>query len=165
MGESLARQNNALSTTEKASSSDLVLAKMLDLAGQVMGREVHPGEIRLWSETFKDVNPKTLEVAFRNYLKLGKFFPKPGDIWEQIENIRGAMASANNAPFHRSEIEREQDTPEWQAASTRARQTLARIAGKGFPAESNGREKIKQQYEAIKAKRNTSSPPDTSDRG
>lgn len=91
--DKLAKQQTGLTVTAPLSSQDLVLGKMLDLSAQLMAREVIPGEIRLWSETFKGTNPATLELAFRDYLKTAKFFPKPGDITERIEFVREKMRS------------------------------------------------------------------------
>jgi hypothetical protein len=149
---SLARQSSELTTTQTQSSQDLVLSKMLLLSAQVAGREILPGEVRLWSETFKRTNPATLELAFRNYLKTAKFFPKPGDIWDCIEQIRGAV-SDNREQVNRLEIEREQESAEWQAVSLKARQRLAQIADGAFLPARNSRAKIKAQAEQIAQKR------------
>jgi hypothetical protein len=83
---------------------------------------------------------------------MGKFFPKPGDIWERIENIRGAITEQRE-PVHRSEIEQEQESPEWQKASLRARLTLAKMAEGVFNPKRNTRKQLKQQAAELMKKR------------
>lgn len=128
---SLEKSRNGLSKTGKPSSQDLVLARMLDLAAQVMRQEVMPGEVRFWSETFSKENPEMLEWAFREYLRGAEFFPKPSQIAALIERKRAAMVPHHTKPLpSREETDREQATPEWEEWSKKARETLARIAGK-----------------------------------
>jgi len=85
-----------LRETEKPSSPDLVLARMLDLAAQITRQEVQPGEIRFWSETFQNERPQLLEWAFREYLKTAQFFPKPGDIDKLLKDIKLELAQGDS---------------------------------------------------------------------
>lgn len=125
-----AHTQNGLSVTEKLSSQDLVLMRMLDLAAQITRQEVMPGEIRFWSETFRKECPEMLEWAFSEYLRTAQFFPKPGDIEALLERRRAAVLN-HYKPIDRAAVATEQATPEWEEVTRQARETLARIAGKG----------------------------------
>jgi hypothetical protein len=125
--EKLVKQSNALSATGKSSSQQhVVLLRMLDLASQIAGKELMPAESRFWLESFQNERPEMLEWAFHEYLRAAKFFPKPGDITELIEQKRSSQAAALPAykPIDREATDREQATPEWQALSEKCRKVL-----------------------------------------
>jgi hypothetical protein len=81
---------------------------------------------------FKDETEEMLEWAFCEYLKTAKFFPRPSDIRGLIvaKSASAAAQAREYKPINRTDVEREQDTPEWEAASAAARAVLAKIAGK-----------------------------------
>jgi hypothetical protein len=110
----------------------LTLPRLLDLAAQLMKVEIAPAEARFWSEMFRNESPEMLEWAFREYLRTAKFFPKPADITLLIADRKTAIRAMRQEyrPIDREALLREQESPEWQAASAEARALLARIAGR-----------------------------------
>lgn len=81
---------------------------------------------------FQDESPVMIEWAFRDYLRVDKYFPRPSDIALRIAERKAEMrAKAHQYKrIDREAVMREQETPEWQAASDAARAALARIVGK-----------------------------------
>lgn len=77
-------------------------------------QEVLPGEVRVWSETFKTERPEMIESGFMEYFKEGKFFPKPADIRATIALMRGAIVS-NFVSVDQEALAMEKSTPEYQA--------------------------------------------------
>lgn len=68
------------------------LAKKLDEAARVFKAEILKGDLRLWLKVFDGERPEIVDQGFTEYLKVGKFMPKPGDIQEQIRIIRQSFA-------------------------------------------------------------------------
>jgi hypothetical protein len=111
--QELAKRRSEYLGTAQPSSRDLVIAQMLDLAGQIHRQEVLPSEVKFWSEAFKNEKPESLAWAFREHLRTGKFFPKPADITELLERRRLAFRSTF-VPVDRKRTEEEQSTPEFK---------------------------------------------------
>lgn len=76
---------NKLAKAEKPSLLDSVLARNLDRVMQVYKTEPLTGEVRVWKTSLRDENPNTIDWAFEEYFRIGKFPPKPADIYEIIK--------------------------------------------------------------------------------
>lgn len=128
--QEIAKRRSEYLGTGQPSSKDSVIARMLDLAGQIHRQDVTAAEVRFWSEEFKNEKPVVLEWAFREHLRTGKFFPKPGDITDLIERRRLALRANTYTPIDRAATDAEQADPEWEEIAKQARAKWAEICGK-----------------------------------
>lgn len=136
VGEILKRSRDLL-TAEKPSSKtlDLALGKLLIETAKIYKTETLPGELRLWANLLHGENPQMLEYAFHEHFKASEFPPRPADILNLIRIKRESKFEGTYIPVNKKALEREQSTPEWKESNLKARQTLARIAGKPEPTE------------------------------
>jgi len=86
--------------------------------------------MKVWLDCFQSEKAETLQAAFSDYFKAGKFFPKPADIAELIALRRESSKVKDYQPIDAERTKQEQSTPEWQESSKRARELLAKLAGK-----------------------------------
>jgi hypothetical protein len=82
--QEIQKLSSELEVTPQLSPQDLVLGEMLLLCATMQGRDLLPGETRQWGLMFGKVKPEQLEWAFREHLRISKFFPRPADITELI---------------------------------------------------------------------------------
>ena len=93
----LAKQQSAQTAIVKSSpkaSVAVTVVQMLDLAATVTGyKDLTQQESDLWLELLEPYPAKTIEFAFKKYLTVSTFFPKPADILPiviaRIEDERG----------------------------------------------------------------------------
>jgi hypothetical protein len=78
---------------DSASADDLI-REWLFRFGVNFEKDVVP-VLPLWLETFREMDPKTLESLFRKALMTCKFFPRVADILEPINNTKLSLASAD----------------------------------------------------------------------
>lgn len=83
-----AEPSNESLTIKRPSSLDLILARNLDRVSQIYRTELLPGEVRVWQKALWGVKAETVERAFAEYFQVGKFPPKPVDIYEIIKRYR-----------------------------------------------------------------------------
>jgi len=100
--------------------------------------------MKVWLDCFQSEKPETLQAAFSEYFKAGKFFPKPADIAEIINRKRAKDRVPDYEPIDRAETEKEQSTPEWEKLSEKARKLWCQIAGGQFSPPSLTNKKIRQ---------------------
>lgn len=130
MDANLQKQSSELSTAARTSSLHLEISRLLEQAAQVYQSEILPGQMRVWLKCFQNENPDRVRESFDEYFISGKFFPKPADIYEILLRQRQARAIPTYKPIDRERTRLEQSTPEWEASSRKARELLAKIAGK-----------------------------------
>lgn len=109
----LARQKNELAKTAAPSSLDLVLAKSLDTVSQIYKTELMPGEVRVWQSSLAEERPETVVWAFAEYVKTGKFPPKPADIMEIIREHKECVL---HEFYERVSTEERERLAEWKAS-------------------------------------------------
>lgn len=86
--------------------------------------------MKVWLDCFKEEKAETLQAAFSEYFKTGTFFPKPADISGIIAQKRIAARVNDYKRIDAERTKQEQATPEWEASSKKARELLAKLAGK-----------------------------------
>ena len=132
MGTEIVKQSNALSTTEQQSSK--VLAEMLMLCAQMQGRDLLPGEIRVWQREFTEVRPEKLEWCFRKHLTQSQFFPKPADITVLMGEYSQQFSPSNQYrrpdPKEVSALEAHKQTPEYKQAQKELEEAWVKMGGK-----------------------------------
>lgn len=115
MENSLQRTKNELSTTEKPSWK-LFLAKKLQLAATVMGKELTTPEVKLWEQVLQGCSEAELDHGFKCFFSSDEAkykFPVPGQIREQILIWRADKRRASE----------EQWTQDYLAENRKARET------------------------------------------
>lgn len=80
---------------EVETPSQRSLAECLDRTRRLFSRELSVEEVGIWKKLLESFPSKGIEQAFENYQREGKFFPKPKDIIERIEDWK----AANRMPF------------------------------------------------------------------
>ena len=153
MAENLQKQSRELSTVGGISASRLAISRLLDQAAQVYQSEILPGQMKVWLDCFQSEKPETLQAAFSEYFKAGKFFPKPADIAELIALGRESSKVKDYQPIDAERTKQEQETKEWQQASEQARRMLAKLAGRTFDPVTNSKEKLKAQAQQLSEQR------------
>jgi len=123
----LAKSNSALTTTEKQSSRDLVLARMLDLVSQIYGGERFPGEVRVWQRCLREKSPEVIEGAFLVYFERGKFPPKPADIMELVRLHEETVRYDVYQPCDATERDQAQASRQEYFDSAEYKQLIARL--------------------------------------
>ena len=58
------------------------------------GKDLEPTDFSFWWYALRDSNPDKIKQALKDYIKVGKFAPRPKDVLELIEN--------NNRPAERA---------------------------------------------------------------
>lgn len=87
--------STGLNQTQPA-SWQVCLAEMLELAGQIYGREILPGEARIWQELLKGKSARAIEEGFQRHFSVSKFFPRPADILEVMAERAETAYVENN---------------------------------------------------------------------
>jgi len=105
MSQELEKINSELTVTEKLSSLDSVLLRRMDEVSQIYKTEMLPGEIRVWQKTLDGELPQTVDWAFGQYFKIGKFPPKPVDIFTLVLERRESAPYPDYQPMTDEEYE------------------------------------------------------------
>lgn len=117
---------------------------------------------KLTDKQAHDYMVRAIKLAKAQDIKIDRFWFQGGE----YTNIRPSRREVReDFRIDRAKTEQEQETEEWLLSSMRARQVLADIAAGKYQPKRNSREQIKQQAQELKAKRNTSPPPATSENG
>jgi hypothetical protein len=66
---------------------------------------MQPGEIRVWQRALTGRSPEVIEWAFSEYFKIGKFPPKPADIFTLIAERGEKQQYADYQPMTMDEYE------------------------------------------------------------
>lgn len=68
--------------TPKSLSSTAL--RSLEALGELFGKELSPTDLRIWSGIFQQYSDVAIDWACANWMRNGKFFPKPSEILELI---------------------------------------------------------------------------------
>lgn len=93
--------NNKISK-QSSEDSRAVLCEWLVVTASVMNKDFTKAEAQLWGELVGHYPAAKIEKAFREYLREGKFFPKPADI---IERIREYILDEQPSPAEKVRME------------------------------------------------------------
>lgn len=89
----LQEQSEILALSTKSS----IKAECLKTAQAIFSKDLIEAEIRFWWEFLDCFTDQEVSYAFENWNRNGKFFPKPGDIREQVEAYRDSVRPAYRA--------------------------------------------------------------------
>jgi hypothetical protein len=59
--------------------------ELLQRAIDLFGKEMTEAESQVWADILSDVDPDACDYAFQNWLRNGKFFPRPANILELVQ--------------------------------------------------------------------------------
>ena len=80
---------------EVETPSQRSLAECLERTRRLFSREITKDEAAIWKKCLESFPSKAIESAFENYHREGRYFPKPRDIIERIEDWK----ASNRVPF------------------------------------------------------------------
>jgi hypothetical protein len=71
------------------------VARGLDLAAAVLGKDLLPEEVEFWQETLANYKPEHIATAFREHCRIEMYFPRPAEIVDRIGEL---VASESPSP-------------------------------------------------------------------
>jgi hypothetical protein len=100
----------------------------------MFGREILPEEPRLWRKIFGSERVEKLEWAFDEYMRIGKYFPRPADIVELLAVYSQRFGTPTNQWRKKTAeeiaaLEAHKLTPEYQQAKKDWEDAWKRLGG------------------------------------
>lgn len=130
------------------SPTEIVLRQWFVRFCEIAEKEFHKPFIDLWCQALNDLDPEWVEFGCRSYLRVMKFFPKPGDIRELIEKEKERIAIEQGFENFEHEIASrpQRSVPSYESARAHGEQYRKNLAALVFvPAASRSTVKVEPE--------------------